>query len=149
MKSVPLLLALWLLVGAASLPGLAAAAETPAWKGSVSAQKEPLIRVVETPEAWSLLWRSAFDRPAPAVDFGRYVVACVFLGHGADWLYSIGFDAPRRRGDDWVITYGLHPLVLELAGPFRAGGQYHLKAYERMSGGRMILEEERPTLLGR
>jgi hypothetical protein len=145
--ALPLLLGLWL----AGLPGALAAAEGRqlAWKGSSSNQTEAFSKVVETPEEWSELWRRAFDRPAPAVHFETQVVACVFLGHSADWLYSIGFDAPRRRGDVWVIVYGLHPLILELAKPFKAGGQYHMKVYERIQGAKMILEAEPPSLLGR
>ena len=145
--ALPLLTGLWL----AGPPDVLGTAEgqPPAWKGSSSSQKEAFIKVVETPEEWSELWRRAFDRPAPVVHFEKQVVACVFLGHSADWLYAIGFDSPSRRGDVWVIVYGLHPLILELAKPFKAGGQYHMKVYERLDGAKMILEGETPSLLGR
>jgi hypothetical protein len=137
-------LALLAFMCAAGVPGLHAAAEDEVliWTGSASDQKEEFTKVVDTREEWSALWKRAFDRPAPAVDFKKYVVACVFLGHGAGWLYSIGFDKPYRRGNDWIIPYGLQPLILELARPFKASGQYRLQVYERIPGGRMILEED-------
>src|SRR5512138_254437 len=101
-----------------------AADEAQVWKGGQSSQKDPFIKVVETPEEWTELWRRAFEAPAPEVDFNRYVVACVFLGHRADWLYSIHIGEPLRRGDIWVVPYGLAEIVVELAGPFKARGQY-------------------------
>ena len=111
------------------------------WKGNISNQKEPFIKVVETREAWNDLWLSAFDKPAPDMDFDHYVVACVFLGHQADWLYSIGFEKPAPRGDDWVISYGLAEIVLDLAKPFKASGQYAMKVFSKHKDAKMILEE--------
>lgn len=32
-------------------------------------------------------------------------------------------------------------LILELQGPFRASGQYHMKAYEKKSGYKMIVRK--------
>ncbi|HOU56067.1 MAG: hypothetical protein GYA67_00655 [Smithella sp.] len=111
------------------------------WKGNISNQKEPFIKIVETREAWNDLWLSAFEKPAPDIDFDRCVVACVFLGHQADWLYSIGFAEPVPRGDVWVISYGLAEIVLDLAKPFKASGQYAMKVFSRHKDAKMILEE--------
>ena len=111
------------------------------WKGSISNQKEQFIKVVETQKEWTELWRRAFDQPAPDIDFEKYVVACVFLGHSADWLYSIGFGQPFMRDNMLVIPYGLSEIILELSGPFKAGGQYHMKVFEKKKGIKMILEE--------
>ncbi|HPC85101.1 MAG TPA: hypothetical protein P5238_02995 [Smithellaceae bacterium] len=111
------------------------------WKGNVSNQKDEFIKVVETRMEWNDLWLRAFDKPAPKVDFKKYVVACVFLGHQADWLYSIGFDEPVRRGDVWAIPYGLTEIVLELAKPYKASGQYAMKVFAKRKGAEMILEE--------
>ncbi|MBA4389946.1 MAG: hypothetical protein C0399_03310 [Syntrophus sp. (in: bacteria)] len=111
------------------------------WKGNVSKQKEAFIKVVETPKEWSELWARAFEKPAPDMDFEKYVVACVFLGHSADWLYSIGFGKPFIRDNQMVISYGLHEVILELSGPFRAGGQYHVKVFEKKKDVKIILEE--------
>ena len=115
------------------------------WTGSVSSQKETYAKVVATEKEWSALWKQAFDQPAPAVDFETSVVACLFLGHDADWLYSIGFGKPCLRGDAWVIPYELSELVLELAGPFKASGQYHMQVFEKKKGAQMILEASDPA----
>ncbi|PKN05119.1 MAG: hypothetical protein CVU74_03395 [Deltaproteobacteria bacterium HGW-Deltaproteobacteria-9] len=111
------------------------------WKGSISNQKTEFIKVVETQEEWSQLWRRAFDKPAPDMDFEKYVVACVFLGHSADWLYSIGFGQPFMRDNLLVIPFGLAEIILELSGQFKASGQYHMKVFEKKKDVTMILEE--------
>ncbi|WP_054030335.1 hypothetical protein [Desulfatitalea tepidiphila] len=111
------------------------------WEGHLSHQKEAFIEVVTDPADWRLLWRRAFDAPAPELDFQQHVVACVFLGHSAPWLFSIAFGEPLVRGDRVVIPYGLSDLILELSGPFKAGGQYRMKVFERKSGYAYGLEE--------
>ena len=50
------------------------------WKGSVSNQKQPFIRIVATPAEWNDLWLRAFETPAPNIDFEKQVVACGFPG---------------------------------------------------------------------
>ncbi len=111
------------------------------WKESISNQKEQFIKVVETQKEWTELWKRAFDQPAPDIDFEKYVVACVFLGHSADWLYSIGFGQPFMRDNILVIPYGLSEIILELSGPYKASGQYHMKVFEKKKGIKMILED--------
>ncbi len=111
------------------------------WKGNVSNQKEKFVEVVETQKEWSELWRRAFGKEAPEMDFDKYVVACVFLGHSASWLYSIGFDQPFLRDNQLVIPYGLNDVMLRLSGPFKAGGQYYMRVFEKMKDVSMILEE--------
>jgi hypothetical protein len=115
------------------------------WKGNISNQKDAFIKVIDTPKGWAELWQRAFDQPAPAVDFEKFVVACVFLGHDADWLYSIGFGEPYLRGDVWIIPYDLAKIILELAGPFKAAGQYHMQVYEKMKDVKMILQKDGPS----
>ena len=75
------------------------------------------------------------------MDFEKYVVACVFLGHAADWLYSIGFGQPFMRDNLLVIPFGLAEIILELSGQFKASGQYHMKVFEKKKDVTMILEE--------
>lgn len=111
------------------------------WEGFVSQQKEAFIKVVVSPEEWTALWKRALDQPAPAVDFERHAVACVFLGHSAPWLYSISFGEPQARGTTLVIPYGLADMILELSGPFKAGGQYAMKVVEKRKGYGLTLEE--------
>lgn len=119
------------------------------WKGAASDQKEEFIQVVEDLPAWTDLWKRAFGQPAPAVDFEKFVVACVFLGHNADWLFSIGFGEPYLQDKGWVLPYELVELVLELSGPFKASGQYGMKVYERKEGNKMILKALDPSVIKR
>jgi hypothetical protein len=111
------------------------------WKGHISAQKERQVKVIADRMEWDALWGRAFDKQAPDIDFDHYAVACVFLGHNADWLYSIAFGEPHVRGIVTVIPYSLHQIVLELMGPFRASGQYHMRVYNKSRGTEMILED--------
>jgi hypothetical protein len=111
------------------------------WEGNLSQQKEEFIQVVEDQQTWAALWKRAFDQPAPAVDFERHAVACVFLGHSAPWLFSIRIGAPQMRGETMVIEYGLVEVILRLSGPFKAGGQYAMRVVEKTKGHRLVLEE--------
>jgi hypothetical protein len=115
------------------------------WRGSVSDQKEPFIQVAESEEVWSGLWKRAFHKPAPPVDFHKSVVACVFLGHSANWLYSIYIGDPELLENRWVIPYGLAEIILELTGPFKASGQYAMKVIKKKKDAPMILEKEDPS----
>lgn len=111
------------------------------WEGNLSLQQDELVTVVTDQHEWAALWQRAFAAPAPKVDFDKYGVACVFLGHRADWLYSIGFGEPRMENGLQVIPYGLAEIVIELSGPFRASGQYRMKAFAREKGYGMALEK--------
>lgn len=111
------------------------------WEGHLSLQEEPFIEVVKDQEQWSALWMRAFAAPAPMLDFTRHVVACVFLGHSSDWLFSIDFGEPFLHEDVVVVPYGLIELVLELNRPFQAGGQYRMKIFDRKTGFPYKLEE--------
>jgi hypothetical protein len=142
------LLALPLMLTAVTAPAelLAPVQQEPmTWEGSASSQKEAFVKVVENEKEWSALWKQAFDQPAPAVDFKTSVVACLFLGHDADWLYSIGFGKPYLRGNTWIMPYELSELVLELAGPFKASGQYYMKVFEKKKDAQMILQASDPA----
>lgn len=110
------------------------------WEGNVSEQKEEFIKVVPDGKEWTELWARAFGKKAPDVDFERYAVACVFLGHSASWLYGIEFGTPWVRDQQLVIAYSLIEVQLRLSGPFKAGGQYRMTVYERARGLEMVLE---------
>lgn len=118
------------------------------WKGHLSDQKEKYVKVVADKKEWDELWTRAFNKPAPVVDFENYAVACVFLGHDADWLYSIGFGKPYERDKLLVIPFGLGEIILELSGPFKASGQYHMKVFKKQKGVEMILEDTSRALRG-
>ncbi len=111
------------------------------WKGSKSNQKNEFIKVVETRKEWHELWTRAFDQPVPDMNFEKYVVACVFLGHSADWLYSISFGQPFLRDNVLVIPFSCAEIILELSGPFKASGQYHMKVFAKKKNVKMVLEE--------
>lgn len=114
------------------------------WEGHASQQTKRLVKVITDNNEWTVLWSRAFDTKAPAIDFDNYAVACVFLGHEADWLYSIAFGEPSLKDGRTVIPYWLREIYLELAGPFKASGQYHMKVFKKKAGVEMILKEEGP-----
>jgi len=109
------------------------------WEGYLSRQGQELLTVITDSKEWQSLWQSAFGVPAPEVDFNKYGIACVFLGFQADWLYGIHFGDPCVEDGLQVIPYDLIELILELQGPFRASGQYHMKAYDKNKGFGMIV----------
>ena len=110
------------------------------WEGFISDQSEELVTVITGNEAWLAIWDTAFHEPPPVVDFNNYAVACVFLGFRAPWAFNIEFGAPFVEGDKLIIRYYLTPLILELSGPFRASGQYHMKVFKKKKGYTMELE---------
>jgi|WetSurMetagenome_2_1015567.scaffolds.fasta_scaffold00458_6 hypothetical protein len=126
--------------GAPDRTGAAVIHEGTEWQAHASNQKERFIKMVTVKKEWDDLWKRAFDKPAPAVDFDKYEVACVFLGNRADWLYNIHFSKPYVQGDKTVIQYGLSMITLELVSPFRARGQYHMKVYEKRKGSEFVLK---------
>lgn len=129
-------------VDAASVPAPRATTTIPGWEGWVSLQAEELTTVVADQGAWTALWRAAFAAEAPPVDFKEQVVACVFLGHQADWAYRIAFGEPRQQPGLQVIPYSLVQLVLELERPFQASGQYRLELVKRSPGRGVVVTEE-------
>lgn len=114
------------------------------WQGHASQQTKSLVKVITDNDEWTALWKRVFDKKAPVIDFDNYAVACVFLGHEADWLYSIAFGEPSLKNGRMVIPYWLGEIYLELAGPFKASGQYHMRVFKKKPGVEMILKEERP-----
>ncbi|RQW83119.1 MAG: hypothetical protein EHM79_16980 [Geobacter sp.] len=111
------------------------------WEGFLSRQGQELLTVITDSAEWQSLWQSAFGAPAPEIDFKKYGVACVFLGFQADWLYGIHFGDRCVEGGLQVIPYDLIEIILELQGPFRASGQYHMKAFEKKNGYGMIVRK--------
>jgi hypothetical protein len=111
------------------------------WEGSISRQGTEMLTVVSDAAEWTALWKKAFEKPAPEVDFGKYAVACVFLGFNADWLYSIHIGEPREDGKISILPYGLSEIILELSGPFRASGQYRMKAVPKKEGLGYVFEK--------
>lgn len=111
------------------------------WEGYLSRQSEELVTVITEGQEWDALWQRAFGVPAPEINFEKYGVACVFLGFQSDWLYSIHLDEPCLDGGLLIIPYDLMEIILELEEPFRASGQYRMKAYEKKKGFGMIVQQ--------
>jgi ankyrin repeat protein len=114
------------------------------WEGKESAVEEPLEAAVTDRGEWDRLWRRAFGKDAPDVDFGRFFVACVFLGHRAGWWYSIGFEGPVVRGEEDVVGYGLMMLQMRLSpeGSRNPGfpGQYAMKVFPKRDGKKPVVK---------
>ncbi len=108
------------------------------WEGKESAIGEPLDIAVTDGAEWGRLWRRAFGKDAPDMDFDRYFVACVFLGHHAGWWYSIGLQDPPVKGEEYMVGYGLVMLRVRMSpeGSRNPGfrGQYAMKAFPRREG---------------
>ena len=60
---------------------------------------------VESAKEWETLWKDAFNREAPSVDFSKHFAAAVFLGLRQTGGYSVEFLEPAARADTAVIRY--------------------------------------------
>jgi len=113
------------------------------WEGNESDVEEKLEAAVTDREEWRRLWRRAFDKEAPDVDFDRNFVACVFLGHRAGWWYSIRFGNPVEKDGEHVVGYMMAMLRvgLSLEGAREPGfrGQYAMKVFPKKDGFRPVV----------
>jgi len=110
------------------------------WQGNESNKSGHFIGVISDREQWRALWKEAFGKKAPRVDFTKKAVACVFLGHDPGWWYSINILDPRESGSTVVIPYELVSLVVEIGGGNDGGiigkrygrrGQYRMRVVDR------------------
>jgi hypothetical protein len=75
-------------------------------QGSRSALTEARETVARTASEWQTLWKQhGGTEPAAAVDFGKEMVAAVFLGTRATGGYSVEILSTRRDGEALVIDY--------------------------------------------
>lgn len=119
------------------------------WEGNRSELVKPYAGIVSTQEEWKGLWKKAFGKKSPPVNFKRYAAACVFLGHYPGWWYKIGFGEPHVSGSAIVVPYSLVDLRVELTddgkrGAFRqygSRGQYKMRLVEKKKGFSMKLEQ--------
>jgi len=75
-------------------------------RGDQSNVDEARQVVVRTAAAWTALWRQhAPDRPRPAVDFARDMVAGVFLGSRPSAGFAIDVVSARDEHGDVVVRY--------------------------------------------
>ena len=109
------------------------------WEGSESELSDPFIGVISGREEWDSLWRRAFGTTAPPVDFAKYGIACVFLGHYPGWWYKINISEPVREGNSLIVGYELVSLVVEIEGDSPFGeqgsrGPYRMKVVAKRPG---------------
>jgi hypothetical protein len=75
-------------------------------KGDQSNVDEARQVVVRTAAGWTALWRQhAPDRPRPAVDFARDMVAGVFLGSRPSAGFAIDVVSARDEHGNLVVRY--------------------------------------------
>jgi hypothetical protein len=108
------------------------------WEGGESSIKQLLQTAITTDAEWTDLWKRAFGKAAPPMDFTRNFVACAFLGHNAGWWYSIGFSEPVVQEQTLLVPYTLVMLRVS-SGPeaFRNPGhrgQYAMKVFPKRPG---------------
>jgi hypothetical protein len=126
--------------------GAAAEVESLAWGGHFfGGGKEPASAAIETPKAWSELWKAmGHDPEAPAIDFDRYVAAFVFLGviDGYE-TEGIRFGTPERKGDTLVIPWSTDPsLIYDVF----STTPYGVKIFDRQGAKRVVLNGKRSGL---
>jgi len=116
------------------------------WEGQYSSQEEPLVQVVTSERGsgdslgWRDLWKKASpSSEAPAIDFDKYVVACVFLGRRLTGGYWVEFGKPYIKDNRMVIPYKEHKptgfVTQALSYPYR------MKVFERPAGKEVVLEQ--------
>jgi hypothetical protein len=85
---------------------LAATDVTPSrWSGSYSGRQDPGVAVVADAESWQDLWKNAFSKEAPAVDFNKYFAVAAFAGLRNTGGYSVEFLPPVSDGSSATIPW--------------------------------------------
>jgi len=115
------------------------------WEGQYSSQQEPFAQIVTS--EWgsrnSLGWRDLWKKvstssKASAIDFDKYVVACVFLGRRPTGGYWVEFGKPYIKDNRMMIPYREHKptgfVTQALSYPYR------IKVFERPAGREVVLQ---------
>lgn len=116
------------------------------WEGQYSSQREPFAQIVtsewgnKSSLGWRNLWKKAFpSSEAPAIDFDKYVVACVFLGQRPTGGYRVEFGKPYIKDNKMVVPYKERKptgfVTQALSYPYR------LKVFEKPVGKEVVLEK--------
>jgi hypothetical protein len=75
-------------------------------RGAQSGIEEARQVVVRTAAEWNALWKQhAPQRPVPAVDFGREVVAAVFLGSRPSGGFAVQIVGTAPQAGTLVVQY--------------------------------------------
>lgn len=75
------------------------------WKGASCGVAEPGARVVLDEAAWRALWKEAFGREAPPVDFKRFVAVAAFAGSRNTGGWAAELLAPEAGKGGFVVPY--------------------------------------------
>lgn len=75
------------------------------WKGHSGGVPEPGHRVITDAAAWAALWKDAFGREAPAVDFSRFVAVAAFAGSRNSGGWSVELLPPTSGPKGVVVPY--------------------------------------------
>ncbi|MFZ2446010.1 MAG: hypothetical protein WAW37_06610 [Syntrophobacteraceae bacterium] len=118
------------------------------WKGSESDLAAHFISVVSDEKTWKELWKNAFRKNAPRVNFRKHAVACVFLGHYPGWWYVIDMLEPYATDTTIIIPYQLVSLIVDLKSNgqknverrYGSRGQYLMKVVEKKAGYQMKMQ---------
>lgn len=105
-----------------------------AWKGHSCGVSEPGARVISDAAAWAALWKDAFGKEAPAVDFTRFTAVAAFAGSRNTGGWSVELLAPEAGPKGVVVPY-------RVKGPSPGGfvtmaftSPYAVRLYNRPSG---------------
>ena len=75
------------------------------WKGLFCSENKPSVKKISLRQEWDALWRSSLNPPAPAVDFGEYFAAAVFLGAQTTGGYGVEFLDPMSDDASVRVRY--------------------------------------------
>ena len=75
------------------------------WKGHSCGVAEPGARVVSDEASWAALWKEAFGKEAPAVDFKRFVAVAAFAGSRSSGGWSAELLAPEAGPKGLVVPF--------------------------------------------
>jgi hypothetical protein len=84
----------------------AAAALAMDFKGQNCPVETPGHRLIESPAAWTALWKD-LGKPAPAQEFAKSFAVAVFAGRKPTGGWSIAFDEPKPEKDALVVRYAV------------------------------------------
>jgi hypothetical protein len=104
-------------------------------KGDQSNMDDARQAVARTPGEWSALWRlHSPDRPAPKVDFGKEMVAGVFLGSRPTAGFGIEIVGTREANGALVVQFKQTQPARGLVTAQILTSAYHLVALPKRAG---------------
>jgi len=74
------------------------------WKGGNSSASEQTV-LVDSADAWALLWKEKIGGEAPPVDFSNYTALAVFLGSRNTGGYGVEFLPPTLEDGSIILGW--------------------------------------------